>query len=124
MASLFFFVPRKEWFYRVKQIRFEDDERRFESGTNTPEVAFDEIEMRNDDIDQLTDDYIKALMGFEPSSIDDSELGLDKAILETIEDQIEAVLAELGFIIYRPVYVTDEDGNEVIARSQYADDYE
>lgn len=83
-------------------------------------LDFDEVVRRNDDIDQLTADYIEALMEDE-FEFDPDGLGLDPKTLEAIEDAFESILADHGIFIYRPTVIEDEEtGLEVIVPSAYS----
>lgn len=84
------------------------------------ELDFSEVIRRNDDIDQLTADYIMGLMGLEDFAPED--IGLDTETLDEIEDAFEEVLDGFGFTIYRPTIVEDENGFEHIVHSRFADD--
>ena len=80
---------------------------------------YEEVLRRQDDIDQLTSEYIKGLLGVDVDDFDIADIGIDTAALNSIEDAFEDILYEFGITIYRPIIVTDEDGNEVFATSAY-----
>lgn len=79
----------------------------------------EEMIRRQDDIDQLTSDYIIALMGMTDYNFDISEFGIDTKELSAIEDEFEAILYEHGITIYRPVMCKDANGEEIIVSSIY-----
>lgn len=89
------------------------------------DLDYEEVLRRQDDIDQLTADYLSNLV--HPHG--DEIIDLEPAILEQIENRFEEVLAdEFGIYIYRPIILRDENGAEYIAESAYdsksdAEDY-
>ena len=80
---------------------------------------YEEVLRRQDDIDQLTADYITAMVY--PQL--DQEVELEPDTLEMIENRFEEILAnEFGIFIYRPAIVTRDDGSEVFVENIYDDD--
>lgn len=80
------------------------------------DISYEELLRRQDDIDQLTSDYISCLMY---PHIEDT-IDFEPEVLEKIENRIEEVLAEeFGIIIYRPTALRRNDGSEVIVPSIY-----
>lgn len=82
------------------------------------DIDYEAILRRNDDIDQLTADYINSLM--DPYGDDYQEFESD--ILEEIENRFEQVLAdEFGIYIYRPTILRDDNGVEMVVSSLYGE---
>ena len=94
-------------------------ELRYEPDELIEELDYEEVLRRQDDIDQLTADYISNLVyphGYEA-------VDLEPAVLEQIENRFEEVLAdEFGIYIYRPTVLYDKNGAERVVASAYEDD--
>lgn len=84
------------------------------------EIDYSDVDAREDDIEQLSADYILCLMGLQDCA-DIEDVGITRNILSEIIDSFELVLAELGFFIYRPYVQIQPDGKETILPSRYAD---
>lgn len=80
---------------------------------------YEEVIRRQDDIDQLTADYLRALIGIDGEMLDLGDLGIDIDSLNAIEDAIEDLLNDFGITIYRPTIIEDENGHEIIVSSVY-----
>lgn len=77
---------------------------------------YKKVLQRQDDIDQLTAEYISALVYPEL----DREFDFEPDMLEMIENRFEQILAdEFGIFIYRPAILTLEDGSELLVESIY-----
>lgn len=82
------------------------------------DLDYEEVLRRQDDIDQLTADYISNLV----HPFGDEVVDLEPAILEQIENRFEEVLAdEFGIYIYRPTILRGNDGAERVVASAYED---
>ena len=81
--------------------------------------AYEEVIRRQDNIDQLTADYLRALIGIDDGTIDLDDIGIDTESLYAIEDAIEEILNDFGINIYRPTIIEDENGNEIIISNMF-----
>lgn len=73
---------------------------------------YEKVLRRTDEIDQLTADFILALVNLDPENTDLSDLGIEIDDLAGIEDEIERILLDKGIPIDRP-FIESEDGGDV-----------
>lgn len=99
----------------VPTIPEEVDDEEIEIAENADDYEL--VIRRHDDVEQLTADYIIALMGLEDAGFDAIEIGLDPATLTAIVEDIEDLLTEYGIEVYHPVMVRDKEGYEFLVHN-------
>lgn len=75
------------------------------------------VQGREDDLQQFTSDYINLLIG------EGFDAGvLDSEILSTVIDYVEEILAEVGYVIDRPIITEGPDGEPYLLHSTYSNE--
>ena len=85
-----------------------DDDDDFDIDDDGECPDYEDVLRRQDDIDQLTSDFILGMLGEDAMEFDLADFGIDTALLDQIEDKLEDVLHEFGLETYRP-YIDDDD---------------